>query len=89
VKDRLHHHMANDDVTYPVGLLSPETLRVALRPVAEFRMAVARLVDSRGNAGAKERNRIDDRFPAELKLLRRRERRRILCIADEEIRKHA
>ena len=74
--------MANDDTTYPVGVLSPETLRVALRPLAEFRIAVPRLLDSRGNAGAKERNRIDDGFPAKLKFLRRGQRRRILRIAD-------
>src|ERR1700733_14735378 len=45
-KDRLHNHMANDDATYPVGVLSPETLRVALRPLTEFRVVVTRLLDS-------------------------------------------
>ena len=47
VKDRLHDHASNDHATYPVGVLSPETLRVALRPLAEFRMVVPRLLDSR------------------------------------------
>ena len=71
VKDRLHDHASDDHVTYPVGVLSPETLRIALRPLAEFRMVVPRLFDSRGNTGAQERNRIDDRFLAKLEFLRR------------------
>ena len=89
MKDRLHDHVSDDRVTYAVGVLSPETLRIALRPLAEFRIVVPRLLDSRGNAGAKQRNRIDDRFPAKLKFLRRSQRRGVRRIADEEIGKHA
>src|ERR1700681_2734813 len=67
VKDRMDDHVSDHHVTYLVGVLGPETLRIALRSLAEFRMAVPGLVDSRGNAGAKQRNRIDDHFPAKVK----------------------
>src|ERR1019366_8517840 len=88
-KDRVDDHVSDDHVTYLVSVLSSETLRIALRPLAEFKMAVPRLVDSRGNAGAKQRNRIDDHFPAKVKFLRRCQRGRVRRIADEEIGKHA
>lgn len=81
-------HAFHDHSGYPVGVLGSETLRIALHPLAELRVVVPPLLDSRGDPRAEERNRIDERFPAELKFLRCGQWSRIRFIADEVIRKH-
>ncbi len=89
MKDRLHDHVVNDDVAYPVGVEGPQTLRIALRPLAEFREVVPRLLESRGDPGVEERNRIGDRLTSEVKFLCGSQRSRVRCIGYKETWKHA
>ena len=88
MKDRLHDDAANDDAVDAIGVLRPETLAIALHALTEFVVTVPRLLDSRANRAGQDSDRIEDGLPAELKLLRGIQRRRIRVVGDEVVRKN-
>src|ERR1700722_18300122 len=89
MKDGLHDHMPKDDAADVVRILGPETLSVALHPLAKFGIFVAPELESRTDPGVGDHYRIANGFPAEMKFLRSSQWSCVRCIANEEIRKEA